>query len=150
MSGLWQRVRPTSVITALLWLTVVELVALAVVASVAYQSHGQMGVIAAVLAAAVCWMSGSLALCLVGVFRGPQAVHGVLAAMFSVAASLFRAVGGYLSDKYGARAVMYWAFIFCTICCFLLSYPETDYVVHGINGDVSFSFGWGAKEAAMR
>jgi NNP family nitrate/nitrite transporter-like MFS transporter len=24
----------------------------------------------------------------------------------------------------------------------LLAYPETDYVVHGIKGDITFSFGW--------
>lgn len=80
----------------------------------------------------------------VGAYKMDIETAGVLAALFSIAGSLFRAVGGYLSDKYGARAVMYWAFIFCTICCFLLSYPETDYVVHGIKSDVSFSFGWGA------
>jgi NNP family nitrate/nitrite transporter-like MFS transporter len=68
---------------------------------------------------------------------------GMLAASFSVAGSLFRAVGGYLSDKYGARKVMYWTFTACIVCCFLLSYPQTDYVVHGIRGDISFSMGWG-------
>lgn len=67
---------------------------------------------------------------------------GMLAASFSVAGSLFRAVGGYLSDKYGARKVMYWTFSACIICCFLLSYPQTDYLVHGIRSDVSFSMGW--------
>ena len=68
---------------------------------------------------------------------------GMLAAAFSVAGSLFRAVGGYLSDTYGARKVMYWTFSVCVICCFLLSYPATDYVVHGIRGDITFSFGLG-------
>ncbi len=68
---------------------------------------------------------------------------GMLAAAFSVAGSLFRAVGGYLSDAYGARKVMYWTFLACVLCCFLLSYPATDYVVHGIRGDISFSFGLG-------
>lgn len=68
---------------------------------------------------------------------------GMLAAAFSVAGSLFRAVGGYLSDIYGARKVMYWTFLACVVCCFLLSYPATDYVVHGIRDDISFSFGLG-------
>lgn len=68
---------------------------------------------------------------------------GMLAAAFSVAGSLFRAVGGYLSDTYGARRVMYWTFSICAICCFLLSYPATDYVIHGIRGDITFSFGLG-------
>lgn len=79
----------------------------------------------------------------VGVYGMDIKTAGILAALFSVAGSLFRAVGGYLSDKYGARSVMYWTFIVCAICCFFLSYPATDYVVHGINGDISFSFGWG-------
>jgi len=68
---------------------------------------------------------------------------GMLAALFSVAGSLFRAVGGYLSDTYGARKVMYWTFSVCVLCCFILSYPATDYIVHGIRGDIRFSFGLG-------
>lgn len=66
---------------------------------------------------------------------------GMLAAAFSVAGSLFRTVGGYLSDTYGARKVMYWTFSVCVLCCFVLSYPATDYIVHGIRGDITFSFG---------
>ena len=47
---------------------------------------------------------------------------------------------GWMSDKYGARKVMYWTFTVCIICCFILSYPATDYIVHGINGeDIAFS-----------
>lgn len=79
----------------------------------------------------------------VGVYGFDIKTAGVVAAFFSVAGSLFRAIGGYLSDKYGARAVMYWTFLVCSACCFLLSYPATDYTVHGINGDIAFSFGWG-------
>jgi len=85
----------------------------------------------------------------IGVYDLDIKTAGVLAALFSVAGSLFRAVGGYLSDKYGARSVMYWTFIICAICCFFLSYPETDYVVHGIKGDISFSFGWGLVPFTM-
>lgn len=79
----------------------------------------------------------------IGVYDLDIKTAGVLAALFSVAGSLFRAVGGYLSDKYGARSVMYWTFFVCAGCCFLLSYPYTDYLVHGIDGDIAFSFGWG-------
>ncbi len=66
---------------------------------------------------------------------------GMLAASFSVAGSAFRAVGGYMSDKLGARKVMYITFIVCVVCCFILSYPATDYTIHGINGNISFSAG---------
>jgi NNP family nitrate/nitrite transporter-like MFS transporter len=79
----------------------------------------------------------------VGVYGMDIKMAGMLAASFSVAGSLFRAAGGYLSDKYGARAVMYWTFFVCSACCFLLAYPQTDYVIHGIKGDIAFSFGWG-------
>ncbi|MBN8530319.1 MAG: NarK/NasA family nitrate transporter [Alphaproteobacteria bacterium] len=68
---------------------------------------------------------------------------GMLAAMFSVAGSAFRAIGGWLSDTYGARKVMYWTFAVCVICTFILSYPSTDYVVHGVKGDIQFSAGLG-------
>jgi len=66
---------------------------------------------------------------------------GLLAASFSVAASAFRAIGGYLSDKFGARAVMYLTFIVSILCLFILSYPSTDFVVHGIKGDMTLHLG---------
>jgi MFS transporter, NNP family, nitrate/nitrite transporter len=66
-------------------------------------------------------------------------VAGMLAATFSLSASLFRAYGGMLSDKYGARKVMYTTFGMSMICLFMLSYPSTDYVIHGVKGDIAFS-----------
>ena len=63
---------------------------------------------------------------------------GMIAAFFSVPASLFRAYGGHLSDVYGARRVMYWTFLVAITATFILAYPPTDYVVHGINGPISF------------
>ncbi|MCI0654136.1 MAG: NarK/NasA family nitrate transporter [Methylococcaceae bacterium] len=68
---------------------------------------------------------------------------GMLAALFSIPASLFRAYGGHLSDTYGARKVMYVTFSVSLICLFMLSYPETDYVIHGIRGPIAFSTSMG-------
>ncbi|WP_366658234.1 nitrate/nitrite transporter [Fodinicurvata sp. EGI_FJ10296] len=68
---------------------------------------------------------------------------GTLAATFSLAASVFRAYGGYLSDKYGARRIMYWTFGVALVCTFLLSYPPTDYAVHGVDGPIEFSLAMG-------
>ncbi len=76
---------------------------------------------------------------LVGVYALSIETAGVLAALFSLTASLFRMLGGYLSDRYGARTVMYWTFFVSTLSTFLLSYPPTDYVVHGIHGEYRFS-----------
>lgn len=63
---------------------------------------------------------------------------GMIAAFFSVPASLFRAYGGHLSDVYGARRVMYWTFLVSVVATFVLSYPPTDYIVTGINGPIRF------------
>ncbi|GAB4387862.1 nitrate/nitrite transporter [Albidovulum sp.] len=64
---------------------------------------------------------------------------GMAAASFSLSASLFRAYGGYLSDRFGARQVMYWTFGFSLIFLFMLSYPPTDYIIQGKNGPIAFS-----------
>jgi NNP family nitrate/nitrite transporter-like MFS transporter len=63
---------------------------------------------------------------------------GMIAAFFSVPASLFRAYGGHLSDSFGARRVLYWTFLVSVLATFVLSYPPTDYVVHGLKGPTSF------------
>ena len=63
---------------------------------------------------------------------------GMTAAMFSFPASVFRAYGGHLSDRYGARRVMYWTFLVAVVCTFILSYPPTDYLVKTVSGTVGF------------
>ncbi|MFG1281686.1 nitrate/nitrite transporter [Xanthobacter autotrophicus] len=63
---------------------------------------------------------------------------GMIAAAFSVPASIFRAYGGHLSDVYGARRVMYWTFLVSVVATFILSYPPTAYVVQGIHGPIAF------------
>jgi MFS transporter, NNP family, nitrate/nitrite transporter len=63
---------------------------------------------------------------------------GMIGAAYSIPASIFRAYGGHLSDKYGARRIMYWTFLVSVACTFLLSYPPTDYVVKGIRGPLTF------------
>ena len=76
---------------------------------------------------------------LIGVYGLDIETAGVLAAAFSIPASLFRVYGGQLSDRYGARAVMYVTFGVAAICTFMLSYPDTDYVIHGVKGTIAFS-----------
>src|SRR3954447_13794447 len=63
---------------------------------------------------------------------------GLIGAAYSVPASIFRAYGGVLSDRYGARRVMYWTFGVSVVGAFVLSYPATDYVVQGIRGPIAF------------
>jgi MFS family permease len=67
----------------------------------------------------------------------------MLAAFYSIPGSLFRIYGGKLSDRYGARAVMYWTFGVSVICTFMLSYPPTTYIIEGIAGPIQFSTSMG-------
>ncbi|WP_075995910.1 nitrate/nitrite transporter [Salaquimonas pukyongi] len=76
---------------------------------------------------------------LVGVYELDIKSAGMIAALYSIPASIFRAYGGHLSDKYGARAIMYWTFGISLLATFMLSYPDTDYVIHGIKGPITFS-----------
>jgi MFS transporter, NNP family, nitrate/nitrite transporter len=75
---------------------------------------------------------------LIGVYGLSITTAGMIGAAYSVPASLFRVYGGVLSDKYGARKVMYWTFGVSALACFLLSYPPTEYIVQGIRGPVNF------------
>lgn len=76
---------------------------------------------------------------LIGVYGLDIKTAGILAAFYSVPASLFRIYGGHLSDKFGARTVLYWTFGVSMLCTFMLAYPPTDYSIRGINGPITFS-----------
>lgn len=80
---------------------------------------------------------------LVNVYGLDIRTAGMLAAAYSIPASLFRIYGGYLSDVRGARWVMYVTFIVSIVCTFLLSYPPTEYTVQGIEGPIEFSLAMG-------
>ncbi|MEE9423865.1 MAG: nitrate/nitrite transporter [Methylococcales bacterium] len=75
----------------------------------------------------------------VGVYDLELTTAGMLAACYALPGSVFRALGGWMSDQWGARRVMYLTFIGSTVCVFLLSYPSTDYIVHGIEGPIKFT-----------
>ena len=65
----------------------------------------------------------------------------LLAACFSLPGGVLRAVGGWLSDKYGAHAVTWWVMWVSWVCLFLLSYPQTDFTVLTVNGPRTFHVG---------
>jgi len=77
----------------------------------------------------------------VGAYGLELTTAGVFAGLYSLPGSIFRALGGWMSDKWGARAVMYLTFIVSLICLFFLSYPTTAYTISGIHGPISFHFG---------
>lgn len=55
---------------------------------------------------------------------------------FVTTSSMVRALGGWLADHYGGRAVNWSVFWICLICLFILSYPPTSLVIHGIEKEV--------------
>lgn len=67
----------------------------------------------------------------VNVYQTSLVLGGLLASAFSLPGGVLRAVGGFLSDKFGARKVMYWVFIATTVCSFLLIIPKMDIFTAG-------------------
>lgn len=62
----------------------------------------------------------------VNVYSMPLVTAGFLTSAFSFPAGLFRAIGGWLSDKYGPRRVMYRVFGASIILTFLLIFPRME------------------------
>ncbi len=54
------------------------------------------------------------------------AAAGALAACNSLPSGVIRAAGGWMSDHWGARLVMYWVFGASLLCCALLVVPQMD------------------------
>ena len=76
---------------------------------------------------------------LIDVYKVDIETAGMSAAAFSLSASVFRAYGGHLSDRFGARRVLYWSFGFSALILFMMSYPPTEYIIQGKNGPITFS-----------
>ena len=59
------------------------------------------------------------------------AMAGLMASIFSLPSGLIRALGGWASDKFGARATMYWVLASCTLLFALVIAPRMDIVSPG-------------------
>ncbi len=77
----------------------------------------------------------------VGEFGLDIRTAALLAAAFSLPGGVLRAVGGWLSDKWGAHSVTWWVMWVSWICLFLLSYPQTDFTVFTTSGPKTFHIG---------
>ncbi|OTG87055.1 MFS transporter [Acinetobacter sp. ANC 4558] len=64
-----------------------------------------------------------------------------LAACFSLPGGALRALGGWLSDKYGAYKVTWLVMWVCWVAFFILSYPSTDMSIQTVNGSSQFHIG---------
>lgn len=67
----------------------------------------------------------------------------LLAACFSLPGGVLRALGGWISDKYGAYKVTWWVMWVCWVCFFILSYPQTTMSVKTVGGSTELAFGLG-------
>lgn len=62
----------------------------------------------------------------VSVYGMSLVTAGLVATIFSLPSGVIRALGGWLSDHYGARAVMYWVLGTCLVSCGLLVFPKME------------------------
>ena len=62
----------------------------------------------------------------VNVYYLPLVTAGFLASLFSFPSGVIRALGGWISDTWGARQVMYWILGGSTVICFMLVIPKMD------------------------
>jgi MFS transporter, NNP family, nitrate/nitrite transporter len=62
----------------------------------------------------------------VNTYKLTVATAGMMAAIFSLPSGVIRALGGWLSDKFGARAVMRAVLFTTVICTILLVFPPMD------------------------
>ncbi|AQS41746.1 MAG: Major facilitator transporter family protein [Candidatus Tokpelaia hoelldobleri] len=81
---------------------------------------------------------------LTAVYAFSLPMAGVIAACFSIPASIFRIYGGYLSDRHGARKIMYWTLSLSVITLFILCYPPTRYGIETAKGTLVFHMATGA------
>jgi len=68
----------------------------------------------------------------------------LLAACFSLPGGVLRAIGGWLSDRWGAHTVTWWVLWLSWICLFILSYPQTDLTITTVQGPQTFHVGLNA------
>ncbi|MBN3757726.1 NarK/NasA family nitrate transporter [Paraburkholderia sp. Tr-20389] len=66
-----------------------------------------------------------------------------LAACFSLPGGVLRALGGWLSDRYGASRTTWTVMWIALACFFLLSYPDTDFVIYSMHGPLAFHIAHG-------
>ena len=62
----------------------------------------------------------------VNVYYLPLVTAGILASLFSFPSGVIRAIGGWLSDYFGARQVMYWVLGLSAVLSFFLIVPKMD------------------------
>lgn len=75
----------------------------------------------------------------VGEYGLSIAQAALLAAVFALPAGVLRALGGWLSDRFGAHNITWWVLWVAWICLFILSYPRFDLTFHTVTGPKTFN-----------
>lgn len=75
---------------------------------------------------------------LMGAYGLDLTIAGPLTAIYIIPASLFRRYGGEVSERYGARAVMYIVLGVSLLCTLMLAYPPTTYIIDSMRGPITF------------
>jgi NNP family nitrate/nitrite transporter-like MFS transporter len=65
------------------------------------------------------------------VYQTSLVMGGLFATLFSLPSGVIRAFGGYLSDKFGARKVMYWVLSSSVVLSALLMIPKMEIITTG-------------------
>ncbi len=71
----------------------------------------------------------------IGTYGHDIQTAALLAAIFVLPSGIIRALGGWLSDKFGAHQVTWWVMWTSLICLFFMSYPQTDMLIIRTKGD---------------
>ncbi len=72
----------------------------------------------------------------VGAYGLELTTAGMLATAYALPGAAFRALGGWMSDRRGARYVLYRVFAASTLLLALMSFPGGSYQIAGISGPV--------------
>jgi NNP family nitrate/nitrite transporter-like MFS transporter len=67
----------------------------------------------------------------------------LISLIFVLPSGVIRALGGWVSDKWGGDTVTWWVFWVCIICLFFMSYPPTTVTIHRISEDFTFEIATG-------
>ena len=79
----------------------------------------------------------------IGEYGFDMKLAALLAACFSLPGGVLRAVGGWISDRYGAYKTTWWVMWVCWVAFFLLSYPQTQFTIMTAAGPRSFEIALG-------
>ncbi|WP_305042294.1 MFS transporter [Geoalkalibacter sp.] len=65
----------------------------------------------------------------------------LIAAIFVLPSGVIRALGGWLSDRFGAHTVTWWVMWTSCVSLFFLSYPQHQVIIQTIRGEMTLNLG---------